>query len=181
MCLRLCVCASVCVFTRVQVCARACACVCVCVSVCVRACVRARACARACACLYACTGPEAGRAPLACRRKVHNARLLEDPWTRLRKLRPTARRRGRPLFWAQVKLACRRRWGYWRKGARRFRGRALGHRPFPRARQCFVPAASILAVLRPMPFPDASPQREPVEERLCITSIGSCLRASNNN
>ena len=161
---------------------RACVCVRVraCICVCVRACVRARACARACACLYACTGPEAGRVPLAWRRKVHNARLLEDPWTKLRKLRPTARRRGRRVFWAQVKLASRRRWDYWRTGARRFRGRALGHRPFPRARHAFVIPANILAVLRPMPFPDVSPQREPVEERLCITSIGSCLLASNN-
>ena len=89
----LCVWVSVCISARVQVCARACACVCVRVSVWVRACVRARACARACACLYACTGPVAGRVPLACRRKVHS-RLLEEPWTRLPKLRPTARRRG---------------------------------------------------------------------------------------
>ena len=176
--MRLCVCVSVCVcvFARVQVCARACACVCVCVSVCVRACVRARACARACACLYACTGPVAGRVPLACRRKIHNP-LLEEPWSRLRHRRPTARRRERRLLWAQVKplwiawrLACRRR-----KGARRFCGprRTLLPRPFPSAGHALVVRATRFAVPRPMPFPDVSQQREPVEERLCITSIGS--------
>ena len=179
----MCLCVCVCVFARVQVCARACACVCVCVSVCVRACVRARACARACACLYACMGPVAGRVPLACRRKIHNL-FLEGPWTRTRKLRRAARRRGRPILWARVELilAWRRRRRRWLRGLPRACGRrrTLLSRPLPSIRHAWVVQATLPAVPRPMPFPDVSLQREPVEERLCITSIGSCLRASSN-
>ena len=171
----MCVCVCVCVFARVQVCARACARVCVCEPVCVRACVRERPCARACACLRSCMGPVAGRAPLACRRKVHIF-LLEEPCNGTRKLRPAARRIGRPMIWFRVPpvLACRRicRW-LKDLGRPSGRKRRLPSRPFPSAPHVLVIFATPLAVLRPMPFPDFPHNREPVEERLCITSIGS--------
>ena len=165
----------VCVFARVQVCARAWACVCVCESVCVRACVRERACARACACLHSCMGPVAGRAPLACRRKIHIF-LLGEPCSKTRKLRPAARRIGRPMLWSRVEpvLACRRRHRCLKDLARPCgRKRKLPYRPFPSAPHAYVILAIILAVLRPMPFPDVPHKRELVEHRLCITSIGS--------
>ena len=172
-----CVCVFMCVFARVQVCARAwaCVCVCVCESVCVRACVRERACARACACLHSCMGPVAGRVPLACRRKIHIV-WLEEPCSGTRKLLPAARRIGRPMLWARAEpvLACRRICRWLKDLGRPFgRKRTLPSRPFPSAPHVWVPLATILAVLRPMPFPDVTHSRESVEERPCITSIGS--------
>ena len=165
------------VFARVQVCARAWACVgvCVCESVCVRACVRERACARACACLHSCMGPVAGAAPLACRRKIHNS-VLEEPCSGTRNLRPAARHSGRPMLWFRVELvlACRRSCRWPKDLGRPFgRRRKLRSHPFPGVLHASVILATLLAVLRPMPFPDFPHSREPVEERLCITSIGS--------
>ena len=160
---------------RVQVCARACACVCVCEYVCVRACVRERACVRACACLHSCMDPVAGPLPLACRRMIHIS-VLEEPCSGTRKPRPAARRNGRPMLWFRVELAlaCRRSHRCLKDLARPCgRRRKLPSRPFPSAPHVYVIVAKILAVLRPMPFPDLPLSREPVEHRLCITSIGS--------
>ena len=102
--------------------------------------------------------------------------VLEEPWSGTRKRRPAARRSGRPMLWSRVEpvLACRRSHRCLKDLARPCgRRRKLPSRPFPSAPHVYVIVAKILAALRPMPFPDLPLSREPVEHRLCISSIGS--------